>query len=130
MDDAGLQTVGCNEPATIASAASTEPLTFDDLVNYFHAGAKPRSVWMVGAEFERDTLLNFTQVVDEAERYGIPTLAVTAVGKEMERDAKYLSLATRIAGELGARVVKTYFCDDFERVAGTSPVPVVIAGGG
>ncbi|MFN8473028.1 MAG: 3-hydroxy-5-phosphonooxypentane-2,4-dione thiolase [Anaerolineae bacterium] len=84
---------------------------------------------MVGAEFERDTLLNFTQVVDEAERYGIPTLAVTAVGKDMERDAKYLSLATRIAGELGARFVKTYYCEDFEKVAQTSPVPVVIAGG-
>ncbi len=84
---------------------------------------------MVGAEFERDTLLGFTQVVDEAERYGIPTLAVTAVGKDMERDAKYLSLATRIAGELGARFVKTYYCENFETVVKTSPVPVVIAGG-
>ncbi len=84
---------------------------------------------MVGADFERDTLLGFTQVVDEAERYGIPTLAVTAVGKALTRDAKYLSLATRIAGELGARIVKTYYCENFERVASTSPVPVVIAGG-
>ena len=84
---------------------------------------------MVGARFERDTLLGFTQVVDEAERYGIPTLAVTAVGKELVRDAKYLGLASRIAAELGARLVKTYHCDGFERVVETCPVPVVIAGG-
>ncbi len=84
---------------------------------------------MVGAEFERDTLLGFSQVVDKAERYGIPTLAVTAVGKGLSRDARYLSLATRIAAELGARMVKTYYCEDFERVVSVSPVPVVIAGG-
>jgi putative autoinducer-2 (AI-2) aldolase len=84
---------------------------------------------MVGAEYERDTLLAFTQIVDQAERYGIPTLAVTAVGKEMVRDAKYLSLASRIAAELGARIVKTYFCDEFEKVVQSCPVPVVIAGG-
>ena len=84
---------------------------------------------MVGAEFERDTLLAFTQIVDEAERYGIPTLAVTAVGKALVRDAKYLSMASRIAAELGARIVKTYYCENFERVVDTCPVPVVIAGG-
>ena len=84
---------------------------------------------LVGAEFERDTLLAFTKVVDEAERYGIPTLAVTAVGKALVRDAKYLSLASRMAAELGARIVKTYYCENFERVINTCPVPVVIAGG-
>ncbi len=84
---------------------------------------------MVGARFERDTLLGFTQVVDEAERYGIPSLAVTAVGKELVRDAKYLGLASRIAAELGARLVKTYYCDGFERMVESCPVPVVIAGG-
>ena len=84
---------------------------------------------MVGAEYERDTLLAFTNVVDQAERYGIPTLAVTAVGKEMVRDTKYLSLASRIAAELGARMVKTYFCEGFEKVVESCPVPIVIAGG-
>ncbi len=84
---------------------------------------------MVGADFERDTLLAFTRVINEAERYGIPMLAVTAVGKGLNRDARYLSLATRIAAELGARMVKTYYCEDFERVVNTCPVPVVIAGG-
>ena len=84
---------------------------------------------MVGADFERDTLLDFTKVVDEAERYGIPVLAVTAVGKEMKKDSKYLALASRMAAELGARIVKTYYCEDFEKVVDTCPVPVVIAGG-
>ncbi|GIS67400.1 MAG: aldolase [Anaerolineaceae bacterium] len=84
---------------------------------------------MVGADYERDTLLAFTEIIDMAERYGIPTLAVTAVGKELVRDAKYLGLASRIAAELGARIVKTYYCDGFEKVIQSCPVPVVIAGG-
>ncbi|MHA1237991.1 MAG: 3-hydroxy-5-phosphonooxypentane-2,4-dione thiolase [Candidatus Odinarchaeia archaeon] len=84
---------------------------------------------MVGADFERDTLLGLAQVIDEAERYGIPVLAVTAVGKEMVRDARYLSLASRIAAEFGAHIVKTYYCENFTRVVETCPVPIVIAGG-
>ena len=84
---------------------------------------------LVGAEFERDTLLGMTQYIDEAERYGIPVLAVTAVGKDMAKDAKYLCLASRMAAELGAHIVKTYFCKDFEKIIETCPVPVVIAGG-
>jgi len=85
---------------------------------------------MIGTESsERDTVLGLSQVIDEAERYGIPTLAVTAVGRGLNRDARYLSLATRMAGELGARMVKTYYCEDFEKVVATSLVPVVIAGG-
>jgi putative autoinducer-2 (AI-2) aldolase len=84
---------------------------------------------LVGAEFERDTILGMTQYIDEAERYGIPVLAVTAVGKEMKRDARYMSLASRIAAELGARIVKTYYVDEFEKVIESCPVPVVIAGG-
>lgn len=84
---------------------------------------------LVGAEFERDTILGMTQYIDEAERYGIPLLAVTAVGKEMKRDARYMSLASRIAAELGARIVKTYYVNEFEKVIDSCPVPVVIAGG-
>jgi putative autoinducer-2 (AI-2) aldolase len=84
---------------------------------------------LVGADFERDTILGMTQYIDEAERYGIPVLAVTAVGKEMKRDARYMSLASRIAAELGARIVKTYYVDEFEKVIESCPVPVVIAGG-
>lgn len=84
---------------------------------------------LVGADFERDTILGMTEYIDEAEMYGIPVLAVTAVGKDMAKDARYLSLASRIAAELGAHIVKTYFCKDFEKVIETCPVPVVIAGG-
>jgi putative autoinducer-2 (AI-2) aldolase len=84
---------------------------------------------LIGQPFERDTLLGFTQVIDEANRYGIPVLAVTAVGKGLGKDERYLSLASRIAAELGASIVKTYFCKDFEKVVETCPVPVVIAGG-
>jgi 3-hydroxy-5-phosphonooxypentane-2,4-dione thiolase len=84
---------------------------------------------LVGAEFERDTILGMTQYIDEAERYGIPVLAVTAVGKDMVRDARYMSLASRMAAELGAHIVKTYYVKDFEKVIESCPVPVVIAGG-
>ena len=84
----------------------------------------------VGSDYEKESLLNLSRLVNEGERYGIPVMAVTAVGKELEkRDARYLALASRIAAELGARLVKTYWCENFERVAGGCPVPVVMAGG-
>lgn len=73
--------------------------------------------------------MNLSHLVDEGERFGMPVLAVTAVGREMNRDARYLGLACRIAAELGAQIVKTYYCEDFERVVDSCPVPVVIAGG-
>lgn len=84
----------------------------------------------IGSKYERQTLLNLGKLVDECEEYGIPVMAVTAVGKELEkRDARYLSLCCRIAAELGAKVVKTYWCEDFDKVTNGCPVPVVIAGG-
>ena len=83
----------------------------------------------VGSAHEKQTLTNLAKLCDEGQRYGIPVLAVTAVGKEMTRDARYLALATRIAAEIGAHVVKTYYCDGFEKVVEGCPVPVVIAGG-
>lgn len=83
----------------------------------------------VGSEYEHQTLINLAKLVDAGEKYGIPVLAVTAVGKEMTRDTRYLSLASRIAAELGAHFVKTYFCEEFEKVVESCPVPIVIAGG-
>lgn len=84
----------------------------------------------VGTDYEKQTLLNLANLVNECEEYGIPVMAVTAVGKELEkRDARYLSLCCRIAAELGARVVKTYWCQDFEKVSESCPVPVIMAGG-
>ena len=84
----------------------------------------------VGSEFERDSLLNLSKLVDEGEKYGIPVMAVTAVGKELEkRDARYLGLSCRIGAELGARIMKTYWCENFDKVVHGCPVPVVMAGG-
>ncbi len=83
----------------------------------------------VGSENERRTLANLAKLVDAGEQYGIPVLAVTAVGKDMARDARYLGLCCRIAAELGARIVKTYYCEGFEEVVAACPVPIVIAGG-
>lgn len=83
----------------------------------------------VGSKHEHQTLINLSKLVDEAEKYGIPVLAVTAVGKDMNRDARYLGLCCRIAAELGAHFVKTYYCEGFEKVAESCPVPIVIAGG-
>ena len=85
----------------------------------------------VGSDYEKETLQSLALLVDECEECGIPVMAVTAVGKELEkRAARYLALACRIAAELGAKIVKTYYCaDDFEKVTVGCPVPVVIAGG-
>ncbi|MFC1553451.1 3-hydroxy-5-phosphonooxypentane-2,4-dione thiolase [candidate division KSB1 bacterium] len=85
----------------------------------------------IGTEYERQTLMNLADLVNDCEDLGIPVMAVTAVGKEMEkREARYLGLCCRIAAELGARVVKTYYCaKDFDKVVNGCPVPVVMAGG-
>ncbi|MBI4844249.1 MAG: 3-hydroxy-5-phosphonooxypentane-2,4-dione thiolase [Nitrospirae bacterium] len=84
----------------------------------------------VGTPYEKETLLNLAELVNECENFGIPVMAVTAVGKELEkRDARYLALCCRIAAELGAMVVKTYWCENFEKVTNGCPVPVVMAGG-
>jgi putative autoinducer-2 (AI-2) aldolase len=85
----------------------------------------------VGTDYERQTLLNLANLVNDCEQYGIPVMAVTAVGKEVgQKDARYLALACRIAAELGAKVVKTYWCEkDFDKVVEGCPVPVVMAGG-
>jgi putative autoinducer-2 (AI-2) aldolase len=84
----------------------------------------------VGGEFETQSVRNMTRLVDAGQRYGIPVLAVTAVGQELTRDARYLRLATRICAELGAHFVKTYYCEPgFETVTAASPVPLVMAGG-
>jgi putative autoinducer-2 (AI-2) aldolase len=84
----------------------------------------------VGTDYEHESLLNLAKLVDKGEKYGLPVMAVTAVGKELEkRDSRYLALCCRIAAELGARLVKTYYCEEFEKVVRGCPVPVVMAGG-
>jgi putative autoinducer-2 (AI-2) aldolase len=93
-----------------------------------NAAAVTMSVF-VGAEGERTSLVNLGLVIDQGGRYGIPVLAVTAVGRDMVRDARYLGLACRIAAEQGAHMVKTYYCDGFEEVVRSTPVPLIVAGG-
>jgi putative autoinducer-2 (AI-2) aldolase len=84
----------------------------------------------VGGEQETQSVENMTKLVDAGYRYGIPVLGVTAVGKELTRDSRYLGLATRICAELGAQVVKTYYVSEgFEQVTAGCPVPIVMAGG-
>jgi len=84
----------------------------------------------IGSDYEYDSLVNLGKLVDECESYGMPVMAVTAVGKELEkRDARYLGLCCRIAAEFGAKVVKTYWCEDFDKVVYGCPVPIVMAGG-
>lgn len=95
-----------------------------------NASAVSMSIF-VGSDYEHQTLANLGMLVDECEEFGIPVMAVTAVGKELEkREARYLALCCRIAAELGATVVKTYYCEkDFDKVVDGCPVPVVMAGG-
>lgn len=83
----------------------------------------------VGGKGEKESLENLCRIADEGYRFGIPVLGVTAVGKEMARTPQYFGLATRILAELGASIVKTYYCEDFENVTAACPVPIVIAGG-
>ena len=84
----------------------------------------------IGGKHEKQSIINMTRLIDQGTRYGIPTLAVTAVGKDMVRDARYFRLATRICAELGAHYIKTYYVEkDFETVTASCPVPIVIAGG-
>jgi putative autoinducer-2 (AI-2) aldolase len=114
---------------SILRELSREGLTvaIEDAIR-LNASAVALSIF-VGAEGERESLLSLAKLVDSGERHGIPVLAVTAVGKEMARDARYLGLCCRIAAEMGARVVKTYYCEGFEEIVRATPVPVVVAGG-
>lgn len=116
--------------SVVGTTLANEGITtsFEDAVK-LNVSAVALSIF-VGTEYEHQTLLSLSNLVDEGEACGIPVLAVTAVGKELEkRDSRYLALCCRIAAELGAHFVKTYYCEDFERVTESCPVPVVIAGG-
>ncbi|MDF2425463.1 MAG: 3-hydroxy-5-phosphonooxypentane-2,4-dione thiolase, partial [Nitrosopumilus sp.] len=93
-----------------------------------NASALAMSIF-VGSKYEYQTVVNLGKLVSEATKYGLPVLAVTAVGKELGKDARYLSLACRVAAEQGAHIVKTYYCDNFEKVVQSCPVPIIVAGG-
>lgn len=120
----------CSTGATVLKELSDEVIgvTIEDALR-MNAAAITTQVY-VGGEHERATLDNLARLINEGLRYGVPTLGVTAVGKEMARDARYLGLACRVIAELGAHFVKTYYCEPgFDEVVAGCPVPIVIAGG-
>ena len=120
----------CSTGATVLKELSNEVIgvTVEEALA-LNAAAITTQV-CIGAEFERETLDNLAYLINEGNRYGLPTLGVTAVGKEMVRDARYLGLACRVVAELGAHFVKTYYCEPgFDEVVAGCPVPIVIAGG-
>ncbi len=117
-------------PSILSDDLSNEEiaLSMEDAVR-LNAAAVAVQVY-VGGKNEKRTVHNMTRLVDAGQRHGIATLAVTAVGRELTRDARYMRLATRICAELGASYVKTYYVDDgFDTVTAACPVPIVIAGG-
>ena len=116
-------------PSVIGDDLSNEEIitSIKDAIR-LNASAVAMSIF-VGSKNEKQTIVNLGRLVNEAEEYGIPVLAVTAVGKEMARDSRYLSLACRMAAEQGAHIVKTYYCEDFEKVVESCPAPIIIAGG-
>lgn len=123
-----LRVSGCS--SMVGKDLANEELTtsIEDILR-LNVSAVGVSVF-IGTEYERQTLKNLTDLVNMCGTYGIPVMAVTAVGKEMEkREARYLALCCRICAELGADVVKTYWCENFEKVVNGCPAPVVMAGG-
>jgi len=117
-------------PSVIGADLANEGITtsIEEIIR-LNATAVGMSIF-VGTDYEKESLTNLAELVNDCEDFGIPVMAVTAVGKELEkRDARYLALASRIAAELGARVVKTYWCKNFDNVVYGCPVPVVLAGG-
>ncbi len=126
-----------NKPVSLRYSAGTTVLTdlndecVLDIEDAIRVNASALAVMVaVGSKFEAKTISNLVRTVDLGNKYGIPSLGVTAVGKELVRDARYLALACRVCAENGATFVKTYYCEsDFEKVTATCPVPIVIAGG-
>jgi 3-hydroxy-5-phosphonooxypentane-2,4-dione thiolase len=120
----------CSGGQSILTELSRELIAVDmDDAIRLNAAAITTQIY-IGAEYEHQSIKNLVQLIDGGNRYGIPTMAVTGVGAEMKRDARYFGLATRIAAELGAHYVKSYFVEEgFERVCAGCPVPIVIAGG-
>ena len=126
-----------SKPVSLRYSAGTTVLTdlndecILDIEDAIRVNASALAVMVaVGSKFEAVTINNLVRTVDQGSKYGIPTLGVTAVGKELVRDARYLSLACRVCAENGSTFVKTYFCETgFEKVAASCPVPIVVAGG-
>lgn len=120
----------CSTGATVLRDLSNEVIgvTLEEAINLNAAAVTAQAC--IGADYEKETLANLSYLINEGARYGMPVLGVTAVGKEMVRDSRYLGLACRVIAELGVHFVKTYYCEPgFEEIVAGTPVPVVIAGG-
>ncbi|MCC8174123.1 MAG: 3-hydroxy-5-phosphonooxypentane-2,4-dione thiolase [Odoribacter sp.] len=125
-----------NKPVCLRYSAGTSVLTdlnnecILDIEDAIRLNASALAVMVsIGGTYEACTINNLVKTADFGYKYGIPTMGVTAVGKDMVRDARYFSTAFRICAENGANIVKTYYCQDFEKVVNSCPVPIVIAGG-
>jgi putative autoinducer-2 (AI-2) aldolase len=128
----------CNKPLSLRYSAGSTVLTYlndeciMDIEEAVRVNATILAVMVAVGDQKHEalTIRNLTQTVDLGMKYSIPTMGVTAVGKELVRDARYLSMASRVCAENGAHVIKTYYCEkDFEQVTNSVPVPIVIAGG-
>jgi len=120
----------CSTGATILKDLSDEVIgvTVQDAIA-MNASAVTTQAY-IGGEHEKATLANLARLINEGNLYGVPTLGVTAVGRELVRDSRYLGLASRVVAELGVHFVKTYYCEPgFDEVVAGCPVPIVIAGG-
>lgn len=126
-----------NKPVCLRSDAGTTVLTelnrnvLIDVEDAIRFNASAMAVMLSAGDGEQEaiTVANLVRAADLGNRYGIPVMGVTAVGKQMERDARYFALASRVCAENGAAIVKTYYCEGFEKVIASCPVPIVIAGG-
>ena len=126
-----------NKPVCLRSDAGSTVLTelnrnvLIDIEDVIRFNASAMAVMFSAGDGEREavTAANLARAADLGNRFGIPVMGVTAVGKQMARDARYFALASRVCAENGASIVKTYYCDGFEKIAAACPVPVVIAGG-
>lgn len=120
----------CSAGSTVASEDVIREVVAVDIEDAIRLNASCMAVQtFIGTEEEKSSIANLIQTIDAGNRYGIPTLGVVAVGKNMVRDTRFFLLATRVLAELGAQIIKTYYCEDFEKVTAACPVPIVIAGG-
>lgn len=116
--------------STMASEDITKEIISVDIEDAIRMNAACMAVQtFIGTDQETNSLKNLSDVVNAGNRYSIPTMGVVAVGKTMERTSRFFLLATRVIAELGAQIIKTYYCDDFEKVVAACPVPIVVAGG-
>lgn len=120
----------CTAGSTVLSDDVTSEVIGVDIEDAIRMNASCMAVQtFMGTSDEKSSIENLVKTINAGNRYGIPTLGVVAVGKQMARNPQFFSLASRVIAELGAQMVKCYYCEDFEKVTAGCPVPIVIAGG-